>query len=53
MIIRKNTPCMGGGGEKCQGFAVWMVRGVPSPARKHACAPEATPRLNFCLYNLL
>ena len=34
MIIRKNTPCMGGG--KCQGFAVWMVRGVPSPARKHA-----------------
>ena len=26
---------MGGGGE-CQGFAVWTVRGVPSPARKHA-----------------
>ena len=21
--------------------------------RKHACAPEATPRLNFCLYNPL
>ena len=40
MIIRKNTPLYGG-------------RGVPSPARKHACAPEATPRLNFCLYNPL
>ena len=22
-------------------------------ARKHACGPEATSRLNFCLYNTL
>ena len=33
MIIRKDTPLYGG---KCQGFAVWTVRGVPFPARKRA-----------------
>ena len=44
MIIRKDTPLYGG---KCQGFAVWTVRGVPFPARKHAnvfrSGPESTP----------
>ena len=33
MIIRKNPS-----------IPVWTVRGVPSPVRKHVCAPEATPK---------
>ena len=33
--------------------AFWEGVAVLFTVRKHACAPEATPRLNFCLYNPL
>ena len=73
MIIRKNTPCMGGGGKvpricrldgqrrafsgqkarQCVPQCILGGVAVLFTIRKHACAPEATPRLNFCLYNPL
>ncbi len=61
MIIRKNTPLYEGqrrafSGQKARQCVPQCIPGgvaVLFTARKHACAPEATPRLNFCLYNLL
>ena len=73
MIIRKNTPLYGGGGEvpricrldgqrrafsgqkarQCVPQCILGGVAVLFTVRKHACAPEATPRLNFCLYNPL
>ena len=37
MIIRKDTPLYGG---KCQGFAVWTVRGVPFGQKARQCVPQ-------------
>ena len=61
MIIRKNTPLYGGqrrafSGQKARQCVPQCILGgvaVLFTVRKHACAPEATPRLNFCLYNPL
>ena len=57
MIIRKNTPLYGGqrrafSGQKARQCVPQCILGgvaVLFTVRKHACAPEATPRLNFCL----